>query len=217
MQQRSLIRIVVALAIYLGITYLGGDIGRTIMYPIRLLVTFLHELGHALGAIFTGGEVLNLQVSEDGSGYTTTRGGIRSVVLMGGYLGSALLGNILLYLGVRQQNGAKYAMYILALAMLFSGLFWHNSMFTTGILLLFCAVLFFIAYKTNIYAEVLMFLGMACVIYIIQDFNIGPRSDLEKYAELFVFPPAQVWMYIWLVIAIVVTVFNLRAIFRKSA
>ena len=43
-----------------------------------------------------------------------------------------------------------------------------------------------------------MFLGLASIIYIVQDFNVGPSSDLKAYAELFIFIPAVAWMYIWL-------------------
>ena len=68
MTDNLLVRFIGVLAIYLALVFLGGDIGKTILYPIHLLVTFLHELGHALGALITGGSVLALQVNEDGSG-----------------------------------------------------------------------------------------------------------------------------------------------------
>ena len=35
------------LAIYFGLTYYGGENGRILLSPIRMLVTFLHEFGHA--------------------------------------------------------------------------------------------------------------------------------------------------------------------------
>lgn len=211
-----LYRVLAVFAVYLGINYFGGDIGRMILYPIRLLVTFLHEFGHAFGALITGGEVMNLQVNSDGSGYTTTRGGSRAIILMGGYLGSAIFGNLLFYIGVRKPQWSKIVIYILSAVMIISAVFWFNSLFTTGLLLLFAIVLSLLASKTSFHAEILMFLGLATVLYIIQDFNIGPRSDLEKYAELFIFPSANVWMYIWLVIAVVVFIFNIRMIFRKQ-
>ena len=98
MSDNLLVRFIGVLAIYLALVFLGGEVGKTILYPIHLLVTFLHELGHALGALITGGSVLALQVNEDGSGWTKTAGGNLGIILMGGYLGSALLGNILFYI-----------------------------------------------------------------------------------------------------------------------
>ncbi len=214
--QKTLIRIFIALGLYLGLTYLGGETGRMIMYPVRLLITFLHEFGHAFGALITGGDVMNLQVNSDGSGYTVTRGGNRAIILLGGYIGSAIFGNILLYIASKFEKGANATLYILASTMVISALFWFNSLFTTGLLIGFAIILFLIANKTRFASDVLMFLGLTSILYIIQDFNVGPRSDLNAYAELFVFPPAVVWMYIWLAIAVVLLIFNIRMIFRSS-
>ena len=67
MKNQTLIRILVILAVYLGLRYFGGAIGAKILYPFTLLVTYLHEFGHALGAILTGGKVNALQINSDGS------------------------------------------------------------------------------------------------------------------------------------------------------
>lgn len=214
MRNQLLLRIFGILALYLGLKYYGGDVGKYVLYPITRLVTFLHEFGHALGAILTGGSVDALQVNADGSGYAITRGGSRAIILMGGYIGSALLGNLIFFVGARKPNAAKFTMYALAAMMAFSGVFWFNSLYTTGFLFLFAVGLCFIAAKTSINREVLMFLGLASIIYIIQDFNVGPSSDLQKYAELFVVIPQAVWMYIWLAIVIVLFILNLRLILK---
>ncbi len=204
------------LAVYLGLTYLGGDIGRKILYPIRLLVTFLHEFGHALGALVTGGTVLDVQINSDGSGFTRSMGGIPSIILMGGYLGSAIFGNILFLIGSRARSFVKPFILLLGTAMLVTAFVWFNSFFTTAVLIGFALVFFFIALKTKIGGEVIMFLGLACILYIIQDFNVGPASDLAQYAKIMKILPAQIWMYIWLLIALFFTALNLRIVFRKE-
>jgi len=61
-----------------------------------------------------------------------------------------------------------------------------------------------------------MFLGLVSILYIIQDFNVGPTSDLNAYADLFVFIPSLVWMYIWLIIVIALFVWNIRLIVKKN-
>lgn len=216
MENKTFIRIIVILAIYLGLRYLGGNIGRTILYPINLLVTYLHEFGHALGAILTGGSVQSLQISEDGSGFTRTVGGSRGVILMGGYIGSAVLGNLLFFIGARKPKVAHITLYVLASLMLLSAVIWFNSFFTTGLLIVFALVLYFIASKTSFEAEVLMFLGLASIIYIVQDFNVGPSSDLKAYADLFIFIPSVVWMYIWLGIVLLLCFANFRLIFKTT-
>ncbi len=210
-----LIRLTLVFVLYLAIKYFIPN-GRTILYPIILLVTYLHEFGHALGAIITGGEVASLQVNQDGSGLCMTRGGNRAIILMGGYIGSAILGNILFYIGAKTPRFAKFAMITLALSMIFSGLFWFNGMFTTGLLLAFATIFILLAWMTDFSGDILMFLGLASIIHIIEDFNVGPTSDLKQYAELFVFVPSQVWMYIWLIIVVVLCLINVRWILKGS-
>jgi len=180
-------RIIIILAIYFGLTSYGGDVGWKIMYPIRLFVTFLHEFGHAIGAVLTGGWVEEVQINADGSGWTRSANGNRPITIMGGYLGSAIFGNILFYVGARAQLFVKPLLVLVIFSMLVTGFYWFNSFFTTAVLILFSAALFYIAFKTNFGREVLMFLGLASVLYIIQDFNVGPTSDLKAYEKEMVF------------------------------
>lgn len=72
-----------------------------VLSPLRLFVTYVHEAGHGLGAILTGGRVIRFVVSPDGSGLATTAGGTRSVVISAGYLGAALFGSGLFYVANR--------------------------------------------------------------------------------------------------------------------
>lgn len=62
------------------------------LYPLRLFVTFVHESGHGLAALLTGGQFHTLSVMADGSGVATTAGGARALILPAGYLGAALFG-----------------------------------------------------------------------------------------------------------------------------
>ena len=135
---------------------------------------------------------------------------------MGGYIGSAIFGNLLFYIGVKKPQISKYTLYALALFMVFSGFFWFDTPFTTLFLLAFAAALLLITRYTNWSRWVLMFLGMASIIYIVQDFRVGPSSDLEAYANLFVVVPKVVWMYIWLGIVLLLSFFNLRKIFKSD-
>lgn len=69
-----------------------------IVYPFRLFVTFVHETGHGLAALATGGRFLGFQVFENGAGVALTAGGSRLLILPAGYLGAAAFGAILFYL-----------------------------------------------------------------------------------------------------------------------
>jgi hypothetical protein len=74
--------------------------------------------------------------------------------------------------------------------------------------------LFFVANKTNWDQDVLMFLGIAAVFYILQDFNVGPKSDLAAYTQVVGIFSTTVWMYIWLAIAAMLSYSNLKEIFK---
>jgi hypothetical protein len=69
-----------------------------ILYPLKLFVTYVHEAGHGLMALLTGGKVVGFMVSPDGSGLTGSIGGSRALILPAGYLGAALFGSILFYM-----------------------------------------------------------------------------------------------------------------------
>ncbi len=216
MRGSILLRMLIMLGLYGGLSFYGGELGWKILYPVRLFVTFLHEFGHAIGAVITGGSVLDVQINADGSGFTKSMGGNRAVTIMGGYLGSALFGNILFYIGARGQKMVKPMLGLVILSMIVTGFVWFNSVYTTCVLIGFSLVFAFIMMKTNFGAELLMFIGLASVLYIIQDFNVGPTSDLKAYEEVMVVLPAQVWMYIWLGIAILLLLFNLKMLFKSG-
>ena len=216
MQNSLLVRLLIVTGLYIGLKYFGGEIGEKILYPVTLLVTFLHELGHGLGAIITGGKVIKINIESNGAGVTLTQGGWKGIILMGGYIGSALLGNLLFYIGARKENWAPTTVNILSALMVFTGIYWHGSLFATVFLIAFAIGLSLISRYTKLYREILMFLVLASILYIIQDFNVGPSSDLKAYAEHMVIFPKVVWMYLWLGIALLLCFFNLRLIFRSS-
>jgi hypothetical protein len=216
MQNSLLFRLLAVTGLYIGLKYFGGEIGAKILYPITLLVTFLHELGHGLGTIITGGKVLHINIESNGAGVTLSQGGWRGVILMGGYIGSAVLGNILFYIGARKEKWASTTVTLLCAMMVFTGIYWYNTMFATGFLIAFAIGLSLISRFTKLDREILMFLGLASILYIIQDFDVGPSSDLKAYAEHMIIFPEVVWRYLWLGIAVLLCLFNLRLIFRSS-
>lgn len=72
-----------------------------LLWPVRLFVTFIHEAGHSLAALITGGQVKEFTVSPNGSGLAVTAGGDPALILPAGYLGAALFGSALFFLTCR--------------------------------------------------------------------------------------------------------------------
>ncbi len=50
--KNNILLLVGLLAIYIALKYI--PYGDTILYPINLIVTFLHEFGHSFFAVITG-------------------------------------------------------------------------------------------------------------------------------------------------------------------
>jgi hypothetical protein len=72
-----------------------------LVYPIRLFVTFIHESGHAIIAVLTGGSVQSLTIATDGSGevYSASSNMIGELLTSSaGYLGTTAFGVLMLFL-----------------------------------------------------------------------------------------------------------------------
>jgi hypothetical protein len=202
--------------VYFLLRFMGGSFGQVVLYPITLLVTFLHELGHAFASAVTGGSIQGMQINPDGSGVTTTIGGSTALTLMGGYIGSALFGNLLFYIGAKLPRYHRVTIVFLGGLMAFAAIFWYQSWQSTLILVGFGVFLYFIARHAEWVSWALMFFGLASILYIIQDFNYGPSSDLQHFESVVGFFPAAIWKYIWLAFVVIMFLYNLRFIFNSN-
>lgn len=189
--------------------------GGYIIYPINLLVTFLHEFWHSFFAIITWWRVEGVEINSDWSWFAMIWWWIWPILSMWWYIWSAIFWNILLYIWLKKDKHAEWVIYLLAGLMIFTAIIWFNSILSSIILLLIAGLFIFLAKKTDFDSYILSFLWVASIIYIIEDFNGWPSSDLTKFADYFVIVPQVVWMYVWLIIVIIITGVNLRFIFRK--
>ena len=85
-------------------------------YPVRLFVTFVHEAGHTLAALLTGGQVQGFEVMPDGSGMASVAGGSVALIAPAGYLGAALLGSLLFFLTNRIPRWTRGLSFVMGLA-----------------------------------------------------------------------------------------------------
>ncbi|MCE7946360.1 MAG: M50 family peptidase [Chloroflexi bacterium CFX4] len=97
----------------------------SLLYPFRLLVTFVHEAGHGLSALLTGGRFIEFRVFPNGAGLATTAGGNRIIITQMGYLGAAFFGAILLFAANRVRRVHLVAvltgLFFIGCALLFTG------------------------------------------------------------------------------------------------
>ena len=97
-----------------------------LLWPVRLFVTFIHEAGHSVAALITGGQVKEFTVSPNGSGLAVTAGGDPALILPAGYLGAALFGATLFYLTSRYPKWTRglsvfVGLSIIILTLLYAG------------------------------------------------------------------------------------------------
>lgn len=186
-------------------------------YPFRLLTTIVHELGHGLAALLTGGAFQRFVVFADGSGVAYTAGGLRWLVVPAGYVGVALFGAALIRLGRNPRRsrlllgllgGAlalltlRYGLPSLFSAQIGGGLLTLLAGVGAGGLLLLAALragaglgLFLvnlIAFRAGLSA----FSDIAALFGPTYSAGAVVRSDAQAMAEL-TFVPAPVWALLW--------------------
>ena len=126
-------RVLLLLATLVAIGLSFVPYSEYLLYPLRLFVTFIHESGHAIAALITGGAVDSLHVSPTGSGVTWVRVAPlwAWISLSGGYVGAALFGALLLQTGrlTRWQNAGRTTLYAAAFYILAITVLWAHNPF----------------------------------------------------------------------------------------
>ncbi len=100
--------------------------------PFVMLSTWVHELGHGLGAIVSGGRFESMVITPGLSGLAHTFSGSnfeRIIVLLGGLLGPSIAGAIMLIMS-RRLGLNRLALFLLAGALLATVVLWAGDMFT---------------------------------------------------------------------------------------
>ncbi|CAG8670189.1 1712_t:CDS:2 [Funneliformis mosseae] len=169
----------------------------------------LHEFSHAAAGCCTGAKIEAIEIDPDEGGVTRMRGGIPCWTLPAGYLGSSLIGALLIFCGFN-VTASKVASVILGVLLLVL-LFWAKNWLTRGLTVLFTGIivgLWFIKEGAGLKYFVL-FVGVMSCLYSVWDimddlvFRKVNESDASKFAKLCRCCPAQVWGVIWLFISII--------------
>ena len=178
-----------------------------VLAPFKIFVVFIHETGHALATLLTGGRVLSMVVTPWQSGYVESLGGNALIIASAGYIGSALFGGIMLSLSGRKQWTQCI---FIALAILFGvmtlcfvrNLFgWIFGLGTTAMFSL-------LAYKRfpfSVYiVDILAVMSSMYAIYDLSDFLlVGARTDAVILASI-TGVPAFIWALVWSAISLLV-------------
>lgn len=212
------LRTTIALGLSVGVYFFLKlfPFGSLVLYPFQLLVTFLHEFGHALGSLITGGGVHEIQINSDGSGVTTTSGGWRAITIAGGYIGSAVFGNLIMRAGLRFGTWSKYVLDALLVILVAIATLWSGSLSNTIISCLFAIAIYWVSTKSDEFiAWFLTFIGTVSVLYVIADFRVGPSSDLAQFTREVPVLSQTLWMFTWLAFVVAITWRNVRSLLHE--
>ena len=181
-----------------------------VIYPLKLLVVFFHEMSHALATILTGGIVQEMAVTLLQGGHVLSIGGSRFIILNAGYLGSLILGAII-YLLARHTRWDRTISALLGLIILVISLFFVRNFFgfffgvASGLVLLWLA-----RYSSEKINDILLrVVGLTSMIYVPLDIFSDTisrsylRSDARMLAEEFG-GATILWGGIWIALSVVV-------------
>jgi Peptidase M50B-like len=187
-----------------------------VLYPLRLLIVFFHELSHGLAALTTGGSVVSLTLSPDEGGLTMTLGGNLFLILSAGYVGSLICGIVLFLFGLRTRLDRAAVAALGLCTLLIAALYIRD-----GFPLVFClaggAALMLVAWFLPHGANdlTLRVVGLSSMLYVPRDIISDTiarshlRSDARMLAEEFG-GATVLWGGAWFLISLVVIAVTLR-------
>lgn len=205
------------------IVFVLWQIDSVILYPFRLMVTYVHEMGHGLAAILSGGKFESFHVLGNGAGAAFTDGGNRHLILPAGYLGTALFGAVLLYACNRIKRVRWVAMacgiFFTVTALLFAGTgTWNEVAAFTSFFAMFVGVIIGMVFMAvgwlgspmvnvfvlNLLAFTVGFNALSDLIFLMnyQTASLGDvPNDAAAMAKL-TNMPTMAWIIIWLMAAV---------------
>jgi len=229
---RSRAVLIVATIVGVALQFLPPAYSNIILYPLRLFVTFVHEGGHALAAIITGGSVDSMTVSPNGEGLTMTRTTEWAgwIVLSGGYIGATIFGALLLQVGRlnRWRNAGRAALSAAAVYLLVITLLWaRTSLFTLIAGVVLAGLLWLTARIVGPRAAnfIAAFLAVQCCLNALGDLrilvylttNMPGRDNDAVFMQQHYGLPAVFWACLWAVIAICILAIALRSYWQGTA
>lgn len=193
-----------------------------LLYPVKALVVFFHEISHGTAAVLTGGSIARIELSPQLGGRCVHYGGWELVVLPAGYLGSMLWGALILIISARSRLDRLLSQ-VLGIFLLGMTVFYVRTAFGMLLGMSWGISLVALGRKASERANdaVLQFLGLASMLYAVVDIKedlIDRRvaeSDASAFAAMLGGPP-ELWGVLWILVAVAGTAWALRHALKKE-
>jgi hypothetical protein len=200
----------------LGITtLLAFTWNAAIWTPLKILVVFFHEGSHALAAILTGGSVLRMEIIPNQGGSVLSQGGSAFAIVTAGYLGSLVIGALLLVLA-SHSRADRWIMGLLALSMALLSVSFVRNLYGLGFgfggAIAGLVSAYYFSDRVNDF--LLRLIGLTSMIYvpldIFSDTLARPHlhSDAKILADL-VGGSTQMWGFLWLALSVPIILMTL--------
>lgn len=218
--------IVVTVLLYHVIPY-----GRTIGYPLMLLSTLVHEMGHGVAAMLMGGSFEKFEMFADGSGVAYSRGAFgrfaQAFISAGGLVGPALIGGVGFVIG-RTPRAARIGLAVFGVVLAVSVLLVVRSVFGVVFVTVTAALCLGIAIKAKPWvsqvAVVFLAVQLALSVFSRGDYLFTQwattgsgrmPSDVQKMSEA-LFLPYWFWGALCGLISVAVLLVGLRVFFKAD-
>ncbi len=194
-----------------------------VVYPLKIFVVLLHEVSHALALIATGGSVDRITLNPQQGGATWGYGGVRFITLSAGYLGSLVLGGMLVLGAQSKRIRAQWLLGFVGVTVLVLTALYLDGAFGVGFGVLFGLAMLGASQKLGDLwsGRILTALGLTSIGYAIFDIKSDildrpeVRSDAAMLAELTGIP-TLFWGVLWIGLAIAAAFFLLRRAVRNA-
>jgi len=206
-------------------------LGAYILYPLTILATWFHEMGHGLCALMLGGSFHRLDLFSTGAGLAAYSGDLflgqfgRALVAAAGPIGPALAGSLLILASINQRM-ARRALYILALVMIISLILWIRTGFGVLMITAMSGGLFWAASKgsASLHIWTVQFLGVnaSISVFLQLDYLFTHRvlmngreftSDTGQIANVLLMP-YWFWAILLAILTLLLPFISLRRAFR---
>lgn len=203
---------------------------RLVAYPLLLLSTLAHEMGHGIAALLTGGQFLRFELYSDASGTAHTATGSSlsgAVVAAGGLVGPAVAAALSFYAG-RRPGTARAFLAVLCLGLVVALALVVRNTFGLAFVGGFAALLALLVLKASprVSQIALVFLGtqLGLSVFSRSDYlftstartsGVTSRSDVAQMADALLLP-YWFWGLLCGAVSIVALYLGAQSLWRKS-
>lgn len=215
------VRFVVGFAAFFAALWLLWD--TTLVAPLKIFVVLLHEIGHGVAAVITGGRIERIVITADQGGACYCGGGNAFLTLSAGYLGSLAWGGLLVMAGRRLRRVSGWITGLIGVGIVVLAVLYIRNAFGLAFTLSAGGALLAAGRwgGTEVNSGLLSVLGLTSCLYAILDIksDVLDRPELGSDARMLANltgVPTLVWGGLWIAAGLGLCWLLLRWLWRES-